>query len=342
MVRAKWNMYAPQGNNITKLKDKLKCLKFDLKVWNREVFGHVETERKRILKEIEVLDAIDEADNLEEYDRLKRLDLIGQLREANKKIESLFRQKTRTNWLVHGDANSKYYHSVIRWRRLRNKVKGVYMGDQWCEEPEVVRREARSMFEDKFKSRYDFGVRLENVQFRKLSAEVSESMISNITEQEVKEAMWMCEGSKSPSPDRFNFNFIKHNWEALKHDILAAVQSFQVVGNIPKGCNASFIALVPKVRDPSKLDEYRHISLVGSLYKIISKVLSCRMKKVLPLVNDECQSAFLKDRGLLDSVVVANEVVEKLRRCGKRGLCLKVDYEKAYDSVSRAFLTDML
>jgi len=38
MVRAKWNTYAPQSNNITKLKDKLKCLKFDLKVWNREVF----------------------------------------------------------------------------------------------------------------------------------------------------------------------------------------------------------------------------------------------------------------------------------------------------------------
>jgi len=277
------------------------------------VFGHVETERKFFLKEIEVLDAIDETDNLEEYDRLKRLDLIGQLREANKKIESIFRQKARTNWLVHGDANSKYYHSVIRWRRLRNEVKGVYVG-----------------------------VRLENVQFRKLSAEVSESMISNITEQKVKEAVRMCEGSKSPGPDGFNFNFIKHNWEALKHDILTAVQSFQVDGNIPKGCNASFIALVPKVRDPSKLDEYRPISLVGSMYKIISKVLSCCMKKVLSLVIDECQSTFLKDRGLLDSVVVANEVVEELRRCGKRGLCLKVDYEKAYDSISWVFLIDML
>ena len=272
-----------------------------------------------MLKEIEVLDVIDEADNLEDCDRLKRLDLISQLREANKKIESLFRQKARTNWLVHGDANSKYYHSVIRWRRLTNEVKGVYVADQWCEEPEMMRREVRSMFEERFKSQYDFGVHLENVQFRKLSAEVSESMISNITEEQVKEAVWMCEGSKSPSPDGFNFNFIKHNWEALKHDILAAVQSFQVAGNIPRGCNASFIALVPKVRDPSKLDEYRPISLVGSIYKIISKVLSCRMKKVLLLVIDECQSAFLKDIGLLDSVVVANEVVEELRRCGKKG-----------------------
>jgi len=50
-----------------------------------------------------------------------------------------------------------------------------------------------------------------------------------------------------------------------------------------------FIALVPKVWDPTKLDEYRPISVVGSLYKIIAKVLSCSMKKVLHAVIDECQ-----------------------------------------------------
>jgi len=66
------------------------------------------------------------------------------------------------------------------------------------------------------------------------------------------------------------------------------------------------------------------------------------MKKVLPAVIDECQSTFLKDRGLLDSVVVANEVIEELKRGERRGLCLKVDYEKAYDSVSWVFLLDML
>jgi len=37
------------------------------------------------------------------------------------------------------------------------------------------------------------------------------SIVSNITEEEMKEAVWMCEGSKSPGSDGFNFNFIKHN-----------------------------------------------------------------------------------------------------------------------------------
>ena len=117
---------------------------------------------------------------------------------------------------------------------------------------------------------------------------------------------------------------------------------FHGSGSIPKGCNASFVALVPKVRDPSNLEQYRPISLVGVMYKIISKVLAERMKKVLPVVIDECQSSFLRDRGILDSVLTANEVFEDIRRRRMSGLCFKVDFEKAYDSVRWEFLFDML
>ena len=151
-----------------------------------------------------------------------------------------------------------------------------------------------------------------------------------------------CDGSKSPGPDGFNLSFIQKNWETLKEDIYAAVSQFHESGIIPKGCNASFIALIPKVRDPMKLDQYRPISLVGSCYKIISKVLSNRIKKVLPSIIDECQSAFLKGRGMLDSVLMANEIVEDIMRNKKRGLCLEVDFEKAYDSGRWEFLYDML
>jgi len=59
-------------------------------------------------------------------------------------------------------------------------------------------------------------------------------------------------------------------------------------------------------------------------------------------VIDECQSAFLKNRGILDSMLMANEVVQDLRRGGKSALCFKMDFEKAYDSVRWEFLYEML
>jgi len=78
-------------------KEKLKFFKFDLKVWNRDVFGCLDTNNKRILKEIEKLDTQDDNCDLKGNARLKRMDLISQLRVLNKKLESLFRQKARTN-----------------------------------------------------------------------------------------------------------------------------------------------------------------------------------------------------------------------------------------------------
>jgi len=167
-------------------------------------------------------------------------------------------------------------------------------------------------------------------------------MVTSFTEEEVKGAVWQCEGSKSPGPDGFNFTFIRNCWDFLKSDIMEVFHLFQETGVIPKGCNASIIALVPKVSDPLSLDQFRPISLVGIFYKIVTKVLAGCMKEVLSLVINENQYAFLKNKGMLDSVLMANEVVEEVRRNWRSTLCFKVDYEKAYDSVRWDFLLDML
>jgi len=110
---------------------------------------------------------------------------------------------------------------------------------------------------------------------------------TKITEEEIRKEIWQCDGTKSSEPNDFNFNFIKGSWETLKYDIYQAIQSFEKKGRIPKGCNCSFIALVPKINDLTKLDEYRPISLVRAIYKIISKILANRMKIALPRVIEK-------------------------------------------------------
>ena len=342
MVEEKWRSYEGQGNGIKVLKEKFKLLKADLKIWNKDVFGNLNSTKQSILQVIENLDCQDSHGCLEESQRKLRADLVRRLWENDAKIESLLRQKARTNWLRYGDSCTRFFHSSLRWRRLRNEVKGVEVGGLWCEEPCTVRLEAKKLFESRFKATKDFGVRLDAVEFKSLSLDVSLSMIEAFSEEEIKEAVWQCEGTKSPGPDGFNFNFIKKSWDSLKTDFVAALECFHETGVIPKGCNASFIALVPKIRDPCNLNQFRPISLVGAIYKVISKVLAGRIKKVLPDLIDGSQSAFIEGRGLADSVLLANEVIEDIRRRRKRGLCLKVDFEKAYDSVRWDFLYDML
>lgn len=102
--------------------------------------------------------------------------------------------------------------------------------------------------------------------------------------EEVKEAVWDCDNSKCPGPNGFNFRFIKTFWNLIGGDFTRYINEFHAHGIIPRGCNWSFISLITKVDIPPHLGEYRPISLMGCMYKVLSKLLSNRMKKVLPKV----------------------------------------------------------
>jgi len=102
---------------------------------------------------------------------------------------------------------------------------------------------------------------------------------------------------------------------------------------IPKSFLSYFVTLIPKVKTPMSLKEFRPISLLGCLYKLLSKVLATRLSKVMNLIISGAQSGFLKGRYLVDGVLVVNEVVDLAYRAKRVCLILKVDFKKAYDSM---------
>lgn len=134
-------------------------------------------------------------------------------------------------------------------------------------------------------------------------------------------------------PDGVNFGFFKELWADLKHDILRFMVEFHCNGKLSRGINSNFIALIPKIDNPRKLNDYRPISLVGSIYKVLAKVLANRLRQVIGTVVSEEQSAFVRNRQILDGILIANEVVDEASRFNKELLLFKVDFEKAYDSV---------
>jgi hypothetical protein len=103
-----------------------------------------------------------------------------------------------------------------------------------------------------------------------------------------------------------------------------------------------FLTLIPKVSSPQSLGDFRPISLLGCLYKLVAKVLTARLSKVIGVLIPNTQSAFIKGRQLVDGVVVVNEVIDFAKKLKKECLIFKVDFEKAYDSVDWGFLDYML
>ncbi|GKB68891.1 RNA-directed DNA polymerase, eukaryota, reverse transcriptase zinc-binding domain protein [Tanacetum coccineum] len=180
----------------------------------------------------------------------------------------------------------------------------------------------------------EFPHHLNSMQQLDLEAEVSN--------EEIKKAVWDCGVDKSPGPDGFTFGFYKRFWSLIEKDVLAAVKYFFHYSRIPKGCNSSFIALIPKTPEAKMVKDFRPISLIGSLYKIIAKILANRLVVVLGDIVNEVQSAFVADRQILDGPFILNEVLQWCKLKKKHSFILKIDFEKAYDSVRWDYLDDVL
>ena len=88
------------------------------------------------------------------------------------------------------------------------------------------------------------------------------------------------------------------------------------------------------IREAEEFKDYRLISLVGSLYKLVAKVLANRLKKVMHSLINEAQTAFVKGRQIMDASLLANEVINTMLKRKKRGVLSKLDIEKAYDQIN--------
>jgi hypothetical protein len=178
--------------------------------------------------------------------------------------------------------------------------------------------------------------------FPTLATEANYLLEDTFSIGEIEEVVKASDGSKCPGPDGFNYAFFKEFWGIMRSDIRILFDQFHGNECIPKCLTSYFLTLVPKIKSPQRLGDFRPISLLGSLYKLIAKVLAARLAKVMDPLISKTQTAFLKGRQLVEGVVVVNEVIDYAKKTGKECMILKVDFEKAYDSVDWKFLDYML
>lgn len=104
---------------------------------------------------------------------------------------------------------------------------------------------------------------------------------------EVKDAVWACGTDKAPGFDGYNFKFIREMWDVLENEVFKFVIEFFRLGCSARSINIIWVCLIPKIVAPVCIDDYRPISMAGALYKIISKILSSRLKQVIAPLIDE-------------------------------------------------------
>jgi hypothetical protein len=154
--------------------------------------------------------------------------------------------------------------------------------------------------------------------------------------EEVVVALGQMHPLKSSGPDGFSACFYQRSWDTVKKEVCKSVLDFLNHGIFYPSINCMHIALVPKIKSPISLTDYRPISLYNVLYKFSLKVLANRLKKVLPHIISPNQRAFIPGRLITDNIMVAFESMHTMdkRMKGREGyMALKLDMSKTFDRV---------
>lgn len=146
-----------------------------------------------------------------------------------------------------------------------------------------------------------------------ITEEMNKSLTKVISPEEVKRALFSLNPDKAPGPDGMTAFFYQHYWDLTGPDLIKLVQNFHSTGFFDERLNETNICLIPKTERPRKMAEFRPISLCNVSYKVISKVLSSRLKRLLPELISETQSAFVAERLITDNILIAQENFHALR-----------------------------
>lgn len=342
LVTSSWAEFRGYGTADAFLAAKLRHVKQKIRLWRN---NSIQVEKKDSVDLRNLIDSLDKksvVSPLNESDRLTRNQAMQRLLELERFHALDLKQKARIRWVIDGDENSRFFHGVINNRNRKHKIHGLLVDGRWSEDVQEIKSEVFKFYQNKFKEPRSSRPLFINSRFKRISDEQAEFLESPILIGEVKAAIWECGSDRAPGPDGFTFKFIKTFWNIMKGDIMQFVHHFEKYGSFAKGCNSLFITLAPKVKDPMVLSDYRPISLIGCLYKIVANILALRLKKVIGGVIGEEQSAYVEGRNILDGPLIINEVCSWAKRAKKKILLLKVDFEKAFDTINWNYLDSVL
>uniref|UniRef100_A0A2N9ILC4 Reverse transcriptase domain-containing protein n=1 Tax=Fagus sylvatica TaxID=28930 RepID=A0A2N9ILC4_FAGSY len=267
-VQGWWSSYLFSGSPSFVLAKKLKALKEDLKVWNKKSFGDASLKKNGVMADILRLDEKEFQGMMSSVDRSKR-DIL----------------KSEFDRLAHlEEVDGRCYEDESD---IRDQVVQFYT----------------TLYQEDEGWRPD----IDGLSFESIGEEARCMLERRFEKDEVLQVVWDLLGDKAPGPDGYTMAFFQHCWEVIQDDIMGFFEEVYLYGSFEYSLNTTFLELIPKKSNATNIKDFRPIRLVGSVYKILAKVLANRLKGVLDGLISESQNAFVGGRKIVDSVLIANE-----------------------------------
>lgn len=345
VVTDAWLLAGSVSANLASLCWKLKSIKKSLKILNKENFSNIQqrvNEAYRLLQLVQVQALSDPTPEnfAEEHDLNLKWQFLRQIEEC------FFQQKSRITWLREGDLNTTFFHRVCQMRASFNAIRsflllsGVLITDPLEMSAHAIAHFKGVLGPDSLPSLWYTPADW----FRSLTpVRCSQQQINSIllmpTNEEITKLMFSLNPNKAPGPDGLTSGFFKASWSLLGAECVNSIQDFFDSGFLPKTTNSTILSLVPKFTGASTISDYRPISCLNTLYKVISRLLVRRLKPILSQLILPNQTAFVEGRLLVENTVLASELVNGYHRNkGTKKITIKVDIAKAFDTLSWEFL----
>ena len=219
-----------------------------------------------------------------------------------------------TNWFQNGDRNTSFFHAKALARHRKNLMEGLLDDDGvWQVEEDKMEEITIWYFRDLFSTSnpMDFSNLLLAVQ-PKVTQAMNEWLVQPFVECEVNGTLKQIYPLKAPKPDRMHFLFFQHFWSTSSAVVTKTILDFLNFGISPPNFNETHITLVPKIKESKKITNYRPINLCNVVYKIALKAIANRLKRILPSIISDIQSAFVYGRLITDNVLVAFETMHHI------------------------------
>lgn len=263
--------WGPIGANL------VRC-QLELKRWQQRSYGNGQGDIKKLQQRLCLLQGREEVGVGDEFKKAQT-----ELQLLLDKNDIQWRQRAKLDWLKGGDRNTKYYHACANLRRKSNLILSINDEEgKRCESGQEVEAAFIQYFSGLFSSDSagDLTQSLQPLETR-VSNDMNTELLKPFTGEEIYQALLHMAPLKAPGPDCFPAGFFQKNWGTMGEDIFQALLGILNSGNMPLSLNLTNIVLIPKVREPMYVCDFRPISLCNVLYKMIFKVLANRLKKIL-------------------------------------------------------------
>ena len=342
LIRSWWGGMEVRGSASYILAVKMKGIKQNLKVWNREVFGRLDCNKSSALQQVDFWDRVESERSL----TVKETEFKKEAKDSYKKWVLLkeihWKQLSREVWLREGDRNTGFFHHMANVHRRNNSLDRVKINGEWLSEKQEVREGIANAFQQSLSEDRGWEADIGRIQLDRISQQEAENLELSFSKNEVHSALMEMNGDKAPGPDGFTVAFWQSCWDFAKEEIMEMFKEFHKHSSFLKSLNNTFLVLIPKKGGAEDLGDFRPISLLGELYKLLAKVLANRLKKVVGKVVSPTQNAFVMGKQILDASLIANEVIDSWQKRKEKVLICKLDIKKAYDSINWRFLLKVL